>query len=547
MSNTIKEAHKAVAKGTFWSLLGSVSTKFISFIYLIIIAWLISPEDIGTFYLALSIVSGIAIISDFGFSSAFSRYVPYFLGKKEDEKAYVLLGGGYVLSSILSLFFIIILFFGAGSISSVLKNDALEKPLQLFSLYLVINCICFLNSCFLQGRKKIKESAVITTVQNTLKLLFTLALCLLVERSTVSLVLAFVGSSIVALVLSFYYIRDDLAKINLTALLQKFSAYFQLYKEVVVFGLILSLVASLYALVGYSDRVLLSYFLPSADSAAAIGVYTVAIGLASVVTLFPSAIAAIFLPVISELYAKGDKKKMIEVSNAATRWVLFLIMPFTLVFIAFPDNMLGAFYGPAYTSGATVLALFTLGTFVRFLTYVHGYLLAAVRLIKIELVIALFAAFVNVALGFLLIPSYGMEGAAIASAISLTVVTILFLYCTKKLFGFTFPPSFYKPLVAGVIALALIFLLKGYALDIISKIGDLSLVNNEMANYVVNKLIKLAILGALFVFSCTAYAVALILMKAFAKDDIALISAGLRKARVPDEFVLLAERVASLE
>lgn len=546
-SQRLQEEHKVVAKGTIWGLLGLSSMKLISFVYLVIIARLLSPEDVGTFYLALSILSSIALVSDLGFSSAFSRYVPYFLGKKEDEKVHALLGGGYVLSALLSLLFTIILFFSASAISTILKNPELEKPLQIFSLYLIISCFFSLNNLFLQGRKKILESNTIINVQNLLKLFFTIAILFFVERSAVSLVLAFISSFAVALLLSFWYMRGEIKKIKWSVLLHEFSKYSLLYKEVIIFGLTLSLVASLYALVGYTDRILLSYLLPSTESAAAIGVYTVAASLAALVTLFPSAISSIFLPVISELHGKEKKDEMLNVSNTATRWVLFLMTPFALIFIIFPDNILQAFYGSAYISGATVLAIFTLGTFVRFLAYAHGYLLAAARLVKIELTIALFAAIVNVILNFLFIPIYGIEGAAIASAISLSIVAVLLVYYTKKLFGFTFPHNFYKPLFAGVLALAFIFLVKGFVLELIFSVSDVSLISNEVVNLAVNKLIKLVILGVLFIFSCAVYAIALVLLKAFAKEDFALFSAGLRKARVPNEFVLFAERMMNAD
>ncbi len=545
MTDVLKEEHKTIAKGTFWSLTGSVATKFISFIYLIIVARMLTQEDIGTFYLALSIVSTVSILSDLGFSSAFIRYVPYFSGKKEDEKVFFLLGGGYLLSGTLSIIFAIILFFGAGFFGAILKNSELEKPIQFLAFYLVIGTFFGLNNLFMQGRKKIKESNIVVNFQNTLKLIITVILFFFFERSLTSLSLAFVASVLIALILSFWYVRKDLSQIHISTILKKYKELRDLYFEVISFGLSISLITALYAIIGNTDKILLSYMLPEAESATVIGVYTIAISFAGLVALFPTAIGVIFFPVISELYGKNDRKKMAEVSQTAMRWVLFLLTPFTLIFIVFPDNLLQIFYGTAYVSGATVLAIFALGTFLRFLAYVHGYLLAAARFIKIELIVALFAALINIVLNIILIPIYGINGAAIASAISFSVVAILLIYYVKKIFNFVFPSDFYKPLIAGILALAFIFLVKGYVLDVISKVSDFSLVKEEVTNLIINKLIKLAILGILFGFTCLVYVFSLILIKAFAKEDISLLSTAMRKARVPNGFISFTERITS--
>jgi O-antigen/teichoic acid export membrane protein len=72
-----------LAKGTAWMLISAVVVKFSGWMYYVIIARLVTPEEIGMFYLAFSIISMIVIFSNLGLgSSTVVRYVPYYAGKR---------------------------------------------------------------------------------------------------------------------------------------------------------------------------------------------------------------------------------------------------------------------------------------------------------------------------------------------------------------------------------------------------------------------------------------------------------------------------------
>ena len=80
MARDIPEISREVAKGSFWSLAGSVFFKLSSLLYVVLLARAASQDDIGTFYLALSAMSLIWVFSDLGISGALTRYVPFFEG-----------------------------------------------------------------------------------------------------------------------------------------------------------------------------------------------------------------------------------------------------------------------------------------------------------------------------------------------------------------------------------------------------------------------------------------------------------------------------------
>ena len=120
MANTAE--HKEVIKGTLWGLAGNVVLKLFSFLYVIASARLFSQSDIGTFYLGLSVINILSIFGDFGLTLAFSRFVPYYMGKGEKNKAIALLKGSYILVIIFSLLLTLGLAAGAGTLAQFYQN-----------------------------------------------------------------------------------------------------------------------------------------------------------------------------------------------------------------------------------------------------------------------------------------------------------------------------------------------------------------------------------------------------------------------------------------
>jgi O-antigen/teichoic acid export membrane protein len=223
--------------------------------------------------------------------------------------------------------------------------------------------------------------------------------------------------------------------------------------------------------------------------------------------------------------------------------MLFIIMPLSLVMIAFPDNILDMFYGSTYAVGGLVLAIFTFGLLIRSLSIMQGLVLAGMRLVRIELKVAAAAAIANVLLNLLLIPVYGIEGAAISSAIAFLVATLLFIYYSRKIIGFRFPIESFKAIFAGLIALGLIFLVKPYLSDVLSLFPELG--DGDLAA-ITSKVLKLFVFGGLFIIAGGIYVILLFLLRSFSQEDVGLLAVALRRARIPEKWIEMVSKIANL-
>ncbi len=526
----LKSEHKTILKGTFWGILGSVALKLVSFIYTIFLARFFLPEDIGTFYLSLSVMYLIAFFGDLGMGTSIGRYVPYFIGKGEKHKVYSLLQISYVYVGILSAVLSVALFLAAGTIAAYFKNQDLETAVQYISLFLFLNSIFGIATSFLGGLKQFKAQQFVLNLQNVLKLVLAVIMFLIFGASQHVISASFVFSYAIAAILLIFLVKRSCRELNLQNTKLTFEDQVSILKEVVPFGLTVSLITSFWVLAIYVDRILLGHYLDQ-TAALNISIYTMAISLATLVTVFAGTLTGIFSPVASGLFGKGDSKQMKEVSVSSMRWSIFLSAPLAVLLIVFPGEILSMFYGSTYAAGASVLAIFSFAIFIRNLSSVQATILASQRILRVELYAAVISFIVNLVLCILLIPSYGIEGAAIASLISLTLVTLLIDYYSKKLAGFGFSRDVLKPLLAAVLSFTVLFFFKGYLIALLYSVPQFSL-DNGIIQLLLQKGYKLLVLGVLLVLSCISYLFFIMLFKGVHDEDRELARTALKRVQI---------------
>jgi O-antigen/teichoic acid export membrane protein len=105
------------------------------------------------------------------------------------------------------------------------------------------------------------------------------------------------------------------------------------------------------------------------------------------------------------------------------------------VLCLFPELVLSV-SGPSFVAGAGTLIILSLGKFFSSISGSVGTILQMTGLQKYFQNILLLAAAINVVLNYLLIPYYGIEGAAIASLACVVFWNSVMVIVVKRKFGF---------------------------------------------------------------------------------------------------------------
>ena len=553
MAMVTKET-KEVAKGTFWTLLGDLAFKLTSFFYLVFLVRIASQDDIGTFYLALSIITISSLLFKIIFSS-FSRYIPYFRARAEGLKIQKLLKLGYSISVFLAIFVAVIVYFfidivnfisydpfissflklfSINLIDSVYSETSLGNVLKILSIYVFVSVFFNLSTILMQSLKRMRNNAIITNIQNISKLVLLTVFYFYIGANlfviTVSFVLSYILAVLASLVFALPAIKELFGEST-----GKTISYRNLLKEILTFGIAITASSSFWTLLSSSDKIMLAYLLPFEISTYTVAVYTVATSLSFLILLFPSAISSIFFPLASQLYGEKRLDDVKKICDTSMRWILFVTVPFAMVFIIFSSDLLGMFYGDEYRLGAVTMMLFTFGLLIRSLSYIPASILASMRLVRVELIVAVVTFIINIALNFILIPIFGMDGAAFASFVSFTCATLIIFYFSRKLFNFTISHTIFKIIAATLISFTIIYFIHPYIIQIMLIIPKLA---NEGILLIVGKLIKLGVLAFFFSVCVAIFGAISLLIKSFKHEDLDILNAALRRTKVIPESII---------
>lgn len=161
------------------------------------------------------------------------------------------------------------------------------------------------------------------------------------------------------------------------------------------------------------DVLLIGLLLTNAE----VGIYTAAYRLCFFMRGFSISINHSYLPAFTRLY-KEDPAQLSKLATQMMELGIWLSAPFVVGGFLLAEPLMTTFFGAAYTDGAGAMRLLLLSIGFQFLygTF-HNLFLVAHRL-RTELVVLGMGAALNIGLNLLLIPRYGILGAAVATAIT---------------------------------------------------------------------------------------------------------------------------------
>jgi O-antigen/teichoic acid export membrane protein len=168
--------------------------------------------------------------------------------------------------------------------------------------------------------------------------------------------------------------------------------------------------------------------------AEAVAFYNVAQRGAQLITFILAAVNISLAPTIASLYAAGHMQRVQSVVTKSARAVLFVSLPVVIGFIIFGEQFLSLF-GRDFTGGHTLLIILSIGHLIDATAGSVGLLLVMTRHEHDAAIGFAIRAVLEVMLGLLLIPKWGAEGAATATAISLIIWNILLVIWVYKRLG----------------------------------------------------------------------------------------------------------------
>ena len=140
-------------------------------------------------------------------------------------------------------------------------------------------------------------------------------------------------------------------------------------------------------------------------------------------------------PRYAKLWRGGKVAQIQKLAKWSTRAMILMVLPVVLIMVLLPERVMSLF-GKGFEQGAVLLAIMAIGQFINVATGSVGYLLNMSGHERDFRRVTLFAGPLTIVLALVLTKLGGALGAAVATAIGLSVQNLLALFMVKKRLGF---------------------------------------------------------------------------------------------------------------
>jgi len=188
----------------------------------------------------------------------------------------------------------------------------------------------------------------------------------------------------------------------------------------------LMLASSATFLMNWTDILLLTYL----RSFEEVAVYSIAFKFATISKLVLMGINSIAGPKFAEIEALGQSAALENTVRQSTKLIFWLSLPVIFVLMVFPKAFLGI-YGDEYLAGAACLMILAAGQFFAAICGSTGQFLQMTGHQVAFQRIMISTAVVNILLNLVLIPAWGINGAAVAGFLTIIMrntISVIFIY-----------------------------------------------------------------------------------------------------------------------
>lgn len=412
----IADWNKIVAKATAGTFVLQLWYLVFGFIISVFLSRLVGAEGFGTFTFATSWVGLLGIPTTFGLNQLLVREVAVY----NSQKNWGLVRGILKWSNLLVLG--ASLFFGLLAIVITYLTTFHQNRTLFYDLCIAFSCLPFfalisLRQAVMKGFHDIVRAQM---PELALQPLLFLGFCwvaylLLKSDITTSWILA---AHVVSMAIA-YGVGSRL----LTQILPKEIHHTNPLYEIRPWldsAIPFMLVGSMQMVYNRIDIILLGILSTQEN----VGVYAIANKLAQLICLGLMVFNRSLGPAVATLYAEGKLQQLQSIITRTTRYIFLLSVPVTLVLVIGAQPIL-AIAGPEFTRGSMALMILCVGQLGNALTGSVGILLNMCGYERYTAWTIAISVTLNAILDLLLIPSMGINGAAIATTTSLLLANVL--------------------------------------------------------------------------------------------------------------------------
>lgn len=407
------------------SLLVYVAGAALAFITQVILARLLGAESYGTYYYALSWFLVVSLVGQFGFDQTLLRFIPVYAQEHDwphargvwKAAARFAAVNGVLLGALMILI-------------ALLVGDAIDDSKRLTfivaALCLPLRGLIYVRQAILRSfmftvRSLLPDAIVAPLALIMLALVFHFGLG---WSSAPWIMVAMLLAMLLAFSLGAYWQR-----ILVPDIVRQASPAYELRQWLRVAFLML-IINGAHILLSNVDLLVLGFYSDSAD----VGVYGVAARISAIVTFALIATYPVFAPLIAKDHAAGRQEQLQRSITHGMRLVTSSAVLLTVVLVVWGPEILSIF-GDEFVRGHDILLVLIVGQLVNALCGPVALLLAYGGHEPVVAKVLSLVVVLSVVAHLVVIPSFGMLGAAYVTTTSVVVWNLVLYAMTRRRLG----------------------------------------------------------------------------------------------------------------
>lgn len=417
-----------VARQGVHTLISMGAVFFLRFISGVVIARFYGPEISGWLTNLMTFMAAFIILGNFGIKDAMLKLIPEYRERYNLATAWAI----YKKSVHLIVFFwmicLLVMYFLADWQSRAWSVPHLKIFFQVSGFFLIFLLMSEYNNFVLRSILKIKSANYNNIATLVSRVVVIILLTLFLYDDYNPLYLQFLSGCFLAWLFSQISIhkhfrrpsrnQEVMVQVNYSVILA------------VAFPMLFTYLG--FFINNFAD----AYMLPFHTSADMVGIYKTCANVASIAAMALVAMNTTIQPKISQLYHQGEHEEVMKLCVKFSRLIFLMNIPIFAMIIFGSKLMILLAYGKEFTPGSLALSIIAIGQIFNVASGPVAQLLNSTGYHKQFRDISLFGAFVNLIFIFILIPKWGIEGAAIGNAASMAAWNIVGTIYVKKKFGY---------------------------------------------------------------------------------------------------------------
>lgn len=393
----------------------------LSFIFNWAITKILTQEEVGFFQYFISIITLGVVIIPFGYQSLIQREANK-LNKIELKRFN---SQTFLTITIVSGIFGGIWYYGVTQLNWV-KGLIKFEGLYISLIILPVYALLAYYRALLQGQNKVYWSVVPEVFFRPLILLITTTIFYFLSFETEAYHLLIV-LLLILFILIFPSAYQANKKLTVALFTKGKSSWLKQSLALLPIGL-------LYTINERVDVIMISKYLSASQTA----VYMIAFKFAAFSAFGLVIVNSVMVPLIAKHFNKQEENKKLEILLKPNIRKAFIVSTLiSIMLILFGEYLLGCFGKSTdnYSEGYFSMTILIMGQLANVAMGSVGYILTMAKLEKLAIISIVISIIINVLLNYLLLPIYGINGAAIATAVAMLVWNGLMLIFVNQKTG----------------------------------------------------------------------------------------------------------------